>query len=247
MKKRNALLILGLASLALPACSTINNNKTIDIASGLSLLSSIHDYAANNTLSGLNYSLSIVTSIYRSAESLEASEEPLSSKSVSLVYDKSQSYYLTYDDGVASKGFAIDTNGDYLVKENDVSRAFDSKKDSAILPYIDLPGYFMNLTLAFCDASTNYLTLVNNSESNPLTSYSLTSSGGGSLSVHLTGKKMDYNSCFADADSLVDSNLTLLKGDVSGSYLTSLVGSYPATVNNVARQGECVMSLRYSA
>jgi hypothetical protein len=246
MMKKKEVLLAALASLALVSCG-INNNKTIDIASGLSLLSSIHDYAQNTALSGKNYSLQIVTSVYLSEDSLTAEEGSLSSKSVSVIYDKSQDYFLTYDDGSASKGFAVDTNGDYLIKENGVSRGFDSTKDSALLPYVDLPGYFVNLTLAFCDASTTYLSMVNNNESNPLTSYSLSSSGSGSLAVHLTGNKLDFNACFADADPLISSNLTLMRGEVSGSYLVSLTAAYPFKLNGLTREGETVMSLRYSA
>lgn len=239
-------MLVALASFALTSCG-ISQNQTIDIGSGLSLLSSIHDYAQNNELVGKNYSLQMVTSVYRSAESLDGGEDPLSQKSVTVTYDKSQDYFLTYEDGIVKKGFAFDTNGNYLIQENGVGRLFDNSKDSALLPFVDIPGYFVNLTMVFCDDTTGYLSSVNNNEPNNLTSYSLASSGSGSLTVHLAGKSLDYNACFADADPLISNNVTALKGEVAGSYLTSLTASYPCKVDGVSRQGKCVMSLRYSA
>jgi hypothetical protein len=245
MEKRTkfGLSLLALASLF--SC-TINSGKTIDIGAGISLLTSIREYAEKNPLTGKNYTLEFSSYVYASSTSEEEKEAPLSTSTTTYLYDSAQTYYLAYQKDGVSKSFRVDEGGNYLITEDGVSRAYSTEKDGAMATFLDLPAYFDALTLAFCDCSAGYLNLVSNNQKNPLTFYSLTSSGGGSLGVHIAGDKLDFNACFSGVDSLIDGNLSLVKGNLSGSYLTSLVGYYPILSNGSIKQGKCAMSLKYN-
>jgi hypothetical protein len=127
-------------------------------------------------------------------------------------------YIISKDTQSTTPVYSVQTNGGSPV-------AYDLIKDAYIYNFFELPNYILNENIYGLQRAESFLSLVSGNNENKLTSYNLTSKGGGNLDMTLRGDTLDFSQLFTETPQ-INTNVTSIRFVLDSFLLQSLEASY---------------------
>jgi hypothetical protein len=228
MKQNLRKILLLLPLVFLSGCGK-NSAKVITIDEGMSLISSALTKDVPNLLQGTSYTF---RSTIQAPDNLQSDLPYLS---LSVVYSNAITY-LTNIERKTSGGtdtYAVTKTTDsvsgqtvyYIATNGDSPLSYDPVKDAYLYNFFDLPNYLLNENIYALNATKGLLASVSTGTENKLTSYNLSSKGGGSLDLTLRGHSLDFTALFTETPQ-INANVESLHFVMENYLLTSLDATY---------------------
>lgn len=204
--------------------------KNMNIDEGLEFMTICQSKDKALVLTGSKYSLLSQMS-YTSPESTS-----VLTNSLEISYSNDPAYVLSVkvSDSTAQDSYTINKAGNnYTVSKNNGTFApSDPVNDAYIATFFEFPSYLVLQNQTAVEPALNYLSSVSKKETNPLTSYNLTTTGAGEAKVTLRGKSLAFSSFFSETNGVIQNNVTSISLSFKNYLLVEVDASF--TLSNLS-------------